>query len=161
MAVKIRPTAHLPSTLWQLFKLMLKLTDLQVQFVWSTTFFHINLLLLRVHKPSLGWFTSSSVLCVYHKLLHQPLAAITSVCSSHHLARPSVGWISVNKDVFYEFHWLFELQSRSSHKHRIEDMKVYRNESANRGRYKNAKKLFEPNYWLADSTEIRYSNGFT
>ena len=31
-----------------------------------------------------------------------------------------VSWIIVNKDVLYEFHWLFEVQSRSSHKCRNE-----------------------------------------
>ena len=49
-------------------------------------------------------------LCV----LHQPMSVITSVCSSHNCARGSVGWISVNKNVLYELHWLFELQSRIS-----------------------------------------------
>ena len=49
----------------------------------------------------------------YQKLLHQPLSAITSVCSSHHCARPLVCRISINKDALYEFR---EFQSRSSYK---------------------------------------------
>ena len=64
-------------------------------------------------------------LCNYHSLgahvsyiqmENQPLPAITSVCFSHYRVRPSVCWISINKDVLYEFHWLVKLQSRSSHK---------------------------------------------
>ena len=49
-----------------------------------------------------------------YKLLHQALSTVTAVCSSHHCAKPSVCWISINKDVFYEFHWLTKLQSRYS-----------------------------------------------
>ena len=52
-------------------------------------------------------------LCVYCKLLHLPLSAITPVWSSYH---PLVCWLSVNKDVLYEFHWLFKLLSRSCNK---------------------------------------------
>ena len=43
----------------------------------------------------------------YYALALGPLFAITS-------ARPTVCWISINKDVFYEFHQLFKLQSRNS-----------------------------------------------
>ena len=52
----------------------------------------------------------------YQKLLHQPMCAIASVCSSHPCARPSACWKSVIKDVLFQFHWLFEHQSRRSHK---------------------------------------------
>ena len=41
------------------------------------------------------------------------LPSITSMCSSHHRARLLVCWISVNKDVLFELHWLFQLPSRS------------------------------------------------
>ena len=68
-------------------------------------------------------FLSLGMLCAYHKLLHQPLSAITTVCYSHHCAGPTVCWISVNKGVLLEFHLLFELQSGSSHKRGYE---VYR-----------------------------------
>ena len=63
------------------------------------------------------------MLVVNHKILHQPLFAIVaSVCSSHHRARAFyVCWIAVNKYVLHELPWLFELQSRNSHKLRNEE----------------------------------------
>ena len=36
------------------------------------------------------------------------------------VVQPSVCWIRVHKDVLYEYQWLFELISRSSHKCRNE-----------------------------------------
>ena len=63
----------------------------------------------------------SGIICslcgVDQKLLHQPLLLLLiSVLPIMVLARPLVCWISVNKDALDEFHWLFELQSRSSRK---------------------------------------------
>ena len=81
-----------------------------------TLYYHSVLSL--THKPSLWWCPSSIMLCVYNKLLNQSLSAITSVCSFHHRARPSVCWLSTKKDAFYELHWMFELQSCRSHKRR-------------------------------------------
>ena len=89
-----------------------------VTFNLLTCTFSYHSVLSLTHKPSLWWCPSSIILCVYKKLLYQSLSAITSVCSFHHRARPSVCWLSTKKDDFYELHWMFELQSCRSHKRR-------------------------------------------
>ena len=35
--------------------------------------------------------------------------------SSHHCVKPSKDWISINKDVIYDFQWSSKYLSRSSH----------------------------------------------
>ena len=57
-------------------------------------------------------FFSSSVLCVYYKLLHQLLSAITYVCT---LPITVLGrLIDNNRDVLDEVHWLLKALSRGS-----------------------------------------------
>ena len=46
-----------------------------------------------------------------------PCLQLLLYAQTHHRARTSVRWKSVNLDVLYEFHWLFKLQSRSSHEY--------------------------------------------
>ena len=74
-------------------------------------------LLLKIHLPGAG-VTVHSVRDSNLMLIKcQPLSS-TSVCFCHHCAGPAVLCISVDKDVLCEFHWLLELQSKSSHKSR-------------------------------------------
>ena len=64
-----------------------------------------------------------------------------------------MGWISLNKDVFYEFHLLFELQSKRSYEGRNEGY-----ESLSEGKWierkiEKSKKLIEPHYLLAKKSD--------
>ena len=59
----------------------------------------------------------------------------TSFARDHHRARPAVCWISVKRDFLYEFLWLFELQSISSHSSR--NVEVFQQVSRQSERRKN------------------------
>ena len=69
---------------------------------------------------------------------HQHMSALTSVFSSHPCARPSVCWISINKDVLLEFYCLLKLQGAIIN---AKVMGIYAKESGKRGRWKKALNL--------------------
>ena len=107
---------HLPSTYWILSKL----------YMFPTLF---PLIIFFPKLASSVWIYFPVGECSVYSTNYSVNLCMEffSVCSSHHCATYSLCWISINKDVLFEFHRLFKLQSRSSHKYRNE-MGHYQNE---------------------------------
>ena len=70
---------------------------------------------------------------------------------------PLVCRISISKNVLYEFHRLFKLQSTGSYKAEMMGMKVYLKESGQRGRIKNSNQGWPEERLRRDSSSWRGS----